>query len=135
MPFVLDASVTICWAFADESEAKARAALARLEKDSARAPSLWWYEVRNSLVMNERRKRITSADSNNFLRYLDRMEITLDHSPNEAEVLRLARDYKLSIYDASYLELAQRENASLATLDSALAAAARQMSVPLLGAS
>ncbi len=135
MPFVLDASVTICWAFADESEAKARAALARLEKDSARVPGLWWYEVRNSLVMNERRKRITPAASNGFLRYLDRMEITLDQSPKEAEVLQLARDNKLSIYDASYLELAQRENIPLATLDSALAAAARHIKVPLLGAS
>src|SRR5215470_14012137 len=35
-------------------------------------PALWWIEVRNILVVNERRKRLAEADSGIFLRELAR---------------------------------------------------------------
>lgn len=134
MPFVIDASVTACWAFKDEDHQQADMALQRIRTDEAVAPSLWWFEVRNILVVNERRKRLTEAESVAFLRDLSRLGITLDRSPQEGEVLRLARSHRLSVYDAAYLELAQRKGLALATLDADLLRAARAEAVPLITA-
>lgn len=49
-------------------------------------------------------------------------------------VAPIALDHSLSVYDASYLELAMREGLPLATLDQALARAARAAGVELLQA-
>jgi predicted nucleic acid-binding protein len=100
MPFLLDTTIPACWAFQDEQSATADAAFARIQAEEAVVPSLWWFEIRNILVVNERRKRITEADT-------------------------LARTHRLSDYDASYLELALREGIPLATLDAELITAAR----------
>ena len=130
MPFVLDASVAACWAFDDEDHPAAAAALARLRGDEALVPALWWFEVRNTLIVSERRGRMTEADTAVFLRNLSRLGVTVDHAAVEADVLALARRHRLTVYDASYLELARRERLALATLDAALAAAARLENVP-----
>jgi predicted nucleic acid-binding protein len=133
MPFVLDASVTACWAFQDEEHPNADLALARIRKDQAISPGLWWFEIRNILVVNERRKRITESQSAAFLRDVAMLSIRLDFAPENGEVLRLARTHKLSVYDAAYLELAQRAAVPLATLDEALIRAARAEQIPFIG--
>jgi predicted nucleic acid-binding protein len=133
MPFVLDASIVACWAFTDEDHAVADLALEHIRTDEACVPALWWFEVRNMLVMNERRKRITERETASFLRRLDRLRITIDRSPEETDVLMLARRHRLSIYDAAYLELARRDGIALATLDKELATAAISVGVTLLG--
>jgi predicted nucleic acid-binding protein len=133
MPFVVDASVTACWAFRDEDHPVADATLERLRTEDAMAPALWWFEVRNILVVNERRQRLGEADSAAFLRDLARLSVLLDRTPQESEVLRLARIHRLSVYDAAYLELAQRNGIALATLDAALVRAARAEAVALVG--
>lgn len=133
MPFVVDASVTACWVFRDEDHPVADAALERLRTDEAMAPALWWFEVRNILVVNERRMRLTEADGAAFLRDLARLRVLLDRTPQESEVLRLARTHRLSVYDAAYLELAERNNIALATLDADLIRAARAEGVALVG--
>lgn len=133
MPFVLDASIAACWAFEDEDHPVAALALERIRTDEARVPSLWWFEVRNTLIVNERRQRLTEGDTATFLRGLARLGTTVDGSPEEADVLTLARRHRLTVYDAAYLELARRNGVALATLDTSLAAAARAESVPLLG--
>ena len=132
MPFVLDASVAACWAFRDEEHPVADAARDRMTGDEGLAPTLWWFELRNILVVNERRKRLTEADSSVFLRDLARLPITLDRMPEEAEVLRLARKHRLTVYDAAYLELALRHGIALATLDNDLIRAARAEKVALI---
>jgi predicted nucleic acid-binding protein len=134
MPFVLDASIAACWAFDDEDHPGAALALERLRGDEACVPTLWWFEVRNVLVVNERRGRLAEADTAAFLRWIARLGVTVDHSPVEDRVLALARQHRLSVYDASYLELAQREALPLATLDAELARAARAEGVPVLDA-
>jgi len=134
MPFVLDASIAACWAFPDEQDPRADAALTRVRTEDAMVPSLWWFEVRNILVVNERRKRITESGTNSFLRELDRLRIRVDREPEENTVLRLARTHLLSVYDASYLELAIREAIPVATLDGKLAAAAIAEGTELIGA-
>lgn len=133
MPFVLDASIVACWAFLDEDHRVAELALQRIRTDEARVPALWWFEVRNILIVNERRKRLTERDSTSFLRSLGHLRVTIDRSPEEADVLMLARRHRLSVHDASYLELARRYGVPLATLDKELVTAALAMGVHLLG--
>ena len=87
-------------------------------------PSLWWFEVRNILVVSERRKRIMEAGTTSFFRDLARLRIRVDREPEEVAVMRFARAHRLSVYDAPYLELALRERSPLATLDKELADAA-----------
>jgi predicted nucleic acid-binding protein len=125
MPFVLDASIPACWALQDEEDPRADTAFARMKGDEAIVPSLWWFEIRNILVVNERRKRITESDSAFFLRNLAGLRVRIDREPEESVILRLARTHGLSVYDASYLELALREAIPLATLDAQLTTAAR----------
>ena len=134
MPFVLDASVAACWAFDDEDHPAAAAALERLRTDEATAPSLWWFEVRNTLIVNERRGRLTESDTTAFLRELSRIGVRIDRTPDEATVLAFARRHRLTVHDASYLELAQREGIPLATLDRDLRKAASLLGVALTDA-
>ncbi len=132
MAFVLDASVAACWAFPDEGHPAANLALAKIRIEEGVVPGLWWFEIRNILVVNERRKRIDESGSAAFLRELSRLPVRLDPEPDEAAVLRIARTYRLSVYDASYLELAVRTGSPLATLDKALARAALEERVTLI---
>ena len=133
MGFVLDASVAACWAFEDESHPLAELALERLRTEPALVPALWWFELRNVLVVNERRDRLTETVTAAFLRAVARLDIAIDRTPDSAAVLALARAHRLSVHDAAYLELAQRAAAPLATLNAALARAARDEGVPLIG--
>jgi predicted nucleic acid-binding protein len=132
MPFVLDASIVHAWAF-DESHPIADAIRERLDADQAVAPGLWWFEVRNGLVVNERRGRLTEEEADRFLRALSQAAIVLDPIPENDGVMMLARRHRLSVYDAAYLELALRERLPLATLDGDLATAARREGVAVLG--
>ena len=132
MPFVLDASVTASWCFEDEEASVADAAMDRLPEDHAVVPALWWFEIRNILVVNERRGRIDSADSDVFLNDLARLPIRIESDPNERLVVGLARTHRLTAYDAAYLDLAVRLTAPIATLDRALADAARAEGLELV---
>jgi predicted nucleic acid-binding protein len=133
MPFVLDASVAASWAFSDEDHPVAARSFDRIRTDAARVPSLWWFEVRNTLIVNERRGRLTEAGVSTFLRSLSRLLVTIDRAPDEATVLTFARRHRLTVYDASYLDLAYREGIPLATLDANLAAAVRKEKLQLIG--
>jgi predicted nucleic acid-binding protein len=103
-----------------------------MKSDEAVVPSLWWFEIRNILVVSERRKRISESDTGVFLRDLAGLRVRVDREPEESVVLSLARTHGLSVYDASYLELAVREAIPLATLDAQLIAAARAEGSELL---
>ena len=124
MPYVLDASVAAAWFFPDEDDAMAREAEALLVVDVALVPALFWFEIRNVLLVGERRGRNTPADSALFLARLDALPIEVDGMPMSGEVLSLARCYALTVYDAAYLELTRRRGVALATLDRQLEAAA-----------
>jgi predicted nucleic acid-binding protein len=132
MPFVLDASVSGSWALADETSTIADAAAERLKHDTAIVPHIWWYEVRNILLVSERRKRIGAAEVMVFLNLLSDHPIQIDPTEDEHAILALARQYHLSFYDAAYLAVALRHHAPLATLDKDLRSAALATGVPLL---
>ena len=133
MPFVVDASVTASWLLPNEGAAGADKAFALLASDYALVPALWWFEIRNVFVTNERRGRIGAEQSGRALGLLSGLPIQVDHNVEEAHLMRLAREHRLSVYDAAYLELALRAAVSLATFDAALAAAAQAEQVALIG--
>jgi predicted nucleic acid-binding protein len=130
---VLDSSIVGCWCFPDERSSIPDLAFAQLGLDEAIVPVLWWFEVRNVLVLNERRGRINQTGSAAFLADLEKLPISLDRQSDGETVLALARAHRLTVYDAAYLELALRADAPLATLDQQLVRAARIARVPLLG--
>jgi predicted nucleic acid-binding protein len=132
MTLVVDASILVAWAF-DEVNAVASEARERMRREAAVAPALWWFEVRNALIQGERRGRFTELGTARFLRDISRLAINVDRMPSEPGVLTLARRHRMTVYDAAYLELALRETLPLATLDEALAGAARAEGVPLVG--
>jgi predicted nucleic acid-binding protein len=133
MGIVLDSSIVGCWCFPDERSWIADLAFAQLGPDQAIVPVLWWFEVRNVLVVNERRGRIDQAGSAAFLADLEKLPISFDRQTDSATVLALARAHRLTVYDAAYLELALRADAPIATLDQQLVRAARAAGVRLLG--
>jgi predicted nucleic acid-binding protein len=132
MTFVVDASILVAWAF-DEVNAVASEARERMHREAAAAPALGWFEVRNALIQGERRGIFTELGTARFLGDISRLAINVDRMPSEHGVLTLARRHRLTFYDAAYLELAVREALPLATLDQALATAARAEGVPLVG--
>jgi predicted nucleic acid-binding protein len=133
MPFVVDASVVACWILPDERHPVAAAAYKRIAEDPAVAPGLWWFELRNLLLVNERRGRLDGAKSAQALRLLRALPVAIDTDVEEDVLMQLARTHRLTVYDAAYLELARRQSLPLATLDTALARAARGEAVPLIG--
>ena len=131
---VLDNSIVMAWSFADETSAYADAVLDRLAAARAIVPALWPLEVANALLMGERRKRSTEAETIRWVGILAKLPIAIDDETNHrawGHTLALARGHRLSAYDAAYLELAVRRGLPLATLDGPLKAAARAVGVPL----
>jgi predicted nucleic acid-binding protein len=135
MGFVLDASVAAAWCLRTEKAALAEIAFEQLARDDqAVTPRLFWYEIRNVFIVQERQGRIAAADTTKTLTYLAMLPIRFEE-PDSDIALNVARAHRLTVYDASYLALALTLRLPLATLDRALASAARQARVSLLGGS
>ena len=136
MEFVLDSSVTMSWFFDDEATAATDQLLDRLNSDGrAMVAAHWALEVSNTLLMAERRKRSTLAESSHFMAILDALHIETDQetvSRASTSSMELARAQGLTLYDSAYLELAMRRSLPLATLDKQLRAAAKKTGVPCL---
>jgi predicted nucleic acid-binding protein len=122
------------WHFPDERSAQGEAILRLLVQQTAQVPGIWWFEIRNVLLLGERRGRCTREQAEQFLAFLQEMPIQIEALPEQGAVMDLARRHRLSVYDAAYLELAQRRNIALATFDHALERAAIAVGVPLIGA-
>jgi predicted nucleic acid-binding protein len=135
--FILDCSISASWCLKDESNDEANKILDHLEEIRALVPSIWPVEMANVLVVAERRGRISAADAARAIEILLCLPIETDNSnlENLGLIRLLAREHKLSAYDASYLELAQRTGFPIATLDHAIQAAARKCGVSLFNAS
>jgi predicted nucleic acid-binding protein len=132
MTIVVDVSVVIASALG-ETHPRLGKTLIKIQENQWIVPALWWFEVRNAFVINERRRRLREEETTAHLRDLARVPVILDDVPDEAAVMTLSRRHGLTVYDAAYLELALREGAELATLDAALAEAARREGVRVVG--
>ena len=133
--FVADCSVVMAWCFEDESNPGAEQALQRLETECAIVPGLCHLEILNVLLIAERKKRISRAQTERLLRFVAELPLTTDiefpATPLPA-ILDLGRSLGVTSYDAAYLELAIRVGLPLATLDRQMRRAARTAGVPLL---
>ena len=129
MSLVLDCSIVMALCFADEQSATADLAIDAVVESGGRVPGIWWYEVRNVLIVNERRGRIDPSHTAAFLADLAKLPIEADRKADEPTTLSLAREHALSVYDAAYLELAHRHHIPLATLDRKLAEVAPRCGV------
>ncbi len=133
--FVVDASVVSNWCLPDESHPHADAAKLRIAEEDAITPAIFRFELRNVLLMAERRGRIADAQTVALLLFVGKLQIKEDREPNDTVLLGLARQHRLTVYDAAYLELAKREGLALATLDKALMGAAKAERVEVVGRS
>ena len=130
--FVMDCSVTMAWCFEDEADPYADKVLGALGVQEAVVPGLWPLEVANVLLVAERKKRLSSADSAKFLDFLSQLSIEVDATApvrGDSGLIGVARQYGLSAYDGAYLSLAMREGVPLATRDKALRAACKKSGV------
>ncbi|MBM4289011.1 MAG: type II toxin-antitoxin system VapC family toxin [Deltaproteobacteria bacterium] len=133
---ILDASITLAWAFEDEAIPYADAVLEALAEDEALVPAIWALEVGNGLVVAERRDRLNQAATVQFLALIGQLPITVESQRTAevfGEILALAREQGLFIYDAAYVHLAMRHGLPLATTDGVLRQAAVRLGVPVYG--
>lgn len=98
--FVLDASIAACWCLDDGTNPKAEAALLGIAKHGAVVPALFWFELRNVLLMAERRQRVSEAQTARSLSYIKELNIRIDREPVETMTMSVARNHKLSAYDS-----------------------------------
>jgi predicted nucleic acid-binding protein len=133
---VLDSSATLAWIFGDETTDAIRRVFDQVADDGAIVPALWRLEVANGLTMAVRRNRIDKDFRQAALDDLGMLDIVSDqHTDARAwrDTLELADRFRLTVYDAAYLELARRSGQPLATLDNDLRAAAVDVGVTVLG--
>ena len=116
----------------DEEEPTATGAMRHVTEEGGVAPRIWWYELRNALLLNERRGRISRQQvSATLIDSLD-LGISIDDQHDASLLLEIARRHGLTVYEAAYLEVAFRRGLPLATLDGRLRQAAEDEGVAII---
>ncbi len=128
---VIDNSVFLAWCLGDEENPVATGAMQRVAEEGGVVPRIWWYELRNALLMNERRGRISPQQVSDTLADSLALGIVIDEEHDDSLILDFARRLKLTVYDAAYLEIAFRRSLPLATLDQRLREAAEAIGVEI----
>jgi predicted nucleic acid-binding protein len=134
---VLDASVALAWCFKDELTEAAAQLRDQLQTGIAAVPLLWFIEIANALALAERRGRITAAESAQLIALFETLGIEADGETASlafTRTLDLAREQRLTAYDAAYLELAMRLGVPLASKDRDLCDAAERVGVSAIRA-
>jgi predicted nucleic acid-binding protein len=133
MDWVIDSSIALAWALPDKTSKEAERFLSRISMRSILwVPALWWYEMANALLMAHRRKRLTEAERIRLTELYRKLPIRTDMMLDSDIMWRfqtLGIEYHLSVYDAAYLELAQRRGLGLATVDRPLRLAAQRAGI------
>lgn len=135
--FVLDNSVSMRWLLETEKKADQQYAenvLKSMINAGSLVPNLWHLEAANVLLGAEKRSDVNAGEIERFISQLENLPIHVDPLTSHqtfSRIMALARIYKLSSYDAAYLELAAREGLPLATLDKALRKAAMKSNIEI----
>ena len=133
--FVADASVAIGWVHPAQATRQTAAMLdAIADGATLEVPALWSLEVANALVVLVRRRKLAEDERQAGLGWLRGLRVRVDHEMSALAFSRLselAATHHLSVYDAAYLELAQRRRLVLGCKDSTLRSAAKQAGVTL----
>ena len=125
MAVVFDCSVTLAWFLKDERTAFTDTAFELLETEECWVPYLWRLEFPNALLFAERKRRVGREQRLEILDNAAQLFLRTDHSiPDIRSLSGLAERRGITVYDASYLELALRSGFDLITLDRELAEAA-----------
>ena len=116
---VLDVSVVLKWIFADEAGGE-RAARFKEEHVTGHeviaVPDLLFYEIGNVLSTKTRLSEAAIAEAFSLLWdfSLERFDLGLDEYQSS---LALSRKYKVTLYDAAYVELSRRLKCTFVTAD------------------
>ncbi len=135
MPFVLDSSVALSWVLPDEFNPALDRLCDRLSDDVALVPPIWPLEIGNALLVAVKRGRLTTRDLHRLTTALRALPVEIETASTARsldETLSLAQRYNLTTYGASYVELAQRRDVALATLDDRLRKVCSSAKVALL---
>ena len=130
---VLDASLTISWCLKDEPLKLIEAILDSFAVGTtAIVPSLWIWEVNNALLIAQRRGKLNNIQRHQEISFLKKLPIDIDEDAHQqawSETTNLAQKHDLTVYDASYLELAVRQGLPLGSLDRNLRKAAKKIGI------
>ena len=133
---VVDCSATMAWFMPDEETIECEAVRSRVADEGAIVPALWPIEVGNTFLLAVRYRRISASQRDNAIDQLATRPIRVDDETLRrawGETSALAERFRLKLYDACYLELAQRRNLPLASLDGELRSAGKKLGLILLG--
>ena len=133
--FVADASVAIGWVHPAQATTHTAAMLdAIADGATLEVPALWPLEVANALIVLVRRRKISEDEGQTAIGWLRSLRLRIDHEAASLAMSHLsefAATYRRSVYDAAYLELAQRRRLVLGCSDGPLRKAAKQAGVSL----
>lgn len=132
--FVLDASIALSWCFPDETNEYAKGVFERLSVEQATVPAIWPFEVTNGLVVGIRRGRIGEMQARDAADLMLALGVQVDGFAHRAfrAVRDLAIAHGLSVYDASYIELAHRRELPMASADQKLRTVAQALAISLI---
>ena len=131
--FVADASAAVGWVHPAQATPQTDAMLDAIAEGAiVEVPALWPLEVANALTVLVRRRKLTEDERQTGLGWLRALPLRIDHEMSSLAFSRLselATTHHLSVYDAAYLELAQRRKLVLRCSDGSLRKAATQCGV------
>jgi predicted nucleic acid-binding protein len=134
--FIVDASVGFAWVYEGQATPKTDELLNQVAAGATVVvPALWFLEMANVLLVAQRRHRLTAIQRKSALKKLTSMQFTMDEDGMHHAfgiTSELAEKHGLTIYDATYLELALRRSLPLASRDEALKTAARRCDIKTL---
>ena len=136
MSFVLDSSATLAWVYPDEMTPAIARLSEQVSEQGAWVPTLWALEIGNNLLLAVRHGRIGADQRTQFIRLLRALNISTDPDTDRyawLDTMGLAEKFRLTLYNACYLELAERLHLPLASLDRDLRAAGGALGLELLG--
>lgn len=133
MAAVVDASIAAAWLLPDEKSASTDRTLLDLSGSMASVPSLFWHEVRNLILLAERRGRLSADEVQLCIAQLRGLPLEDAGHGSDYTVMGLAKAHSITAYDAVYLALAISKRLPLATTDKTLAAAARKEGISIAG--
>ena len=131
----IDASASLAWSFRDQQTPALLKLADRVVEQGAIAPQLWPIEVAHVVIRAKRRSQISGQEQDAILAKLSSLDVVIDNQTASQiwqATIMLAIKHNLTVYDATYLELAVRQKLPLATLDSELIVAARAEGLTVL---
>ena len=105
-----------------------------LDRSKPMAPNLLMIEFSNALLCAEKRKRINLEMILEFITMFEKLPIAYEPLASKgslSRIITLSRQYKLTAYDAVYLDMAARKGLPLLTNDRALQRAAKKCGLPI----